>query len=234
MAYKGRNSGGMRKTSGGSLGGSFRFGRRGIHVGPHVHVHMFKDYNQYLLSQSISFIILTLIVLVSILICFFSYDSQYIYDPILNVKNNFSDLQFGGFLIGAILLVFATMKRKTSKNAFKIIIGTLIGLIAIVLINMIGIFNFGNKYNEATFSEMYSESYMKVDVVGDKKTLFVEECKKLNENFMIKITVVTAMEYCMIFVNLYLLYTELKLQKVYEKIEKENEVLFDEEQNVKI
>ena len=52
--------------------------------------------------------------------------------------------------------------------------------------------------------------------------------------FRTKVFVVTGLEYVMILVNLYLLYTELKLQKKYEEIEKENEVLFDEEQNVKI
>lgn len=234
MAYKGR--GGIGRSSSGKGGGdssrSFRPFGIGIHVGPRV--YMFRDYNQYLMSQVISFVVLGIIIFISILICMFSYESQYIYDPIINAKNNFLDLQFGGFIISIFLLIFALMKRKTSKHAFKLIICTLVGLIVIVLITMFGIFNFEKKYNETTFSEMYSESYLKVEVTGDKKGLFLQECNKLQENFRRKVLVITVMEYCIVFVDIYLLFTELKLQRRYAEIEKENEVLFDEEQNVKI
>ena len=235
MAYKGRGSGGMRRTtssSGGGFGRSFRPFGFGIHVGPRV--YMFKDYNQYLASQVISFVILGIIVFISIVICLLSYESKYIYDPIINEKNTISDLQFGGFIISIMLLIFAVLKRKTSKHAFKMIIGTLVGLITIVLVTMLGILNFENKYNESTFSEMYSESYIKVAVTGDKKSLFLQECNKLQTSFRRKLITFTILEYCIIFVDIYLLFTELKLQKRYAEIEKENEVLFDEEQNVKI
>ena len=145
MAYRGR--GGIGRGAGGSSGRSFgtrRFSGFGIHVGPRV--YMFRDYNQYLTSQVISFVVLGIIIFISVLICMFSYESQYIYDPILNVKNNFSDLQFGGFIISIMLLIFAIIKRKTSKHAFKLIIGTLVGLITIVLITMFGVLNFETKY----------------------------------------------------------------------------------------
>ena len=236
MAYKGRGSGGMRRTYSSSSVGGFGHSSRhfgfGIHVGPRV--YMFRDYSQYLMSQVISCVIIGIIILISVLICVFSYESLYIHDPIAYAKSNFLDLQFGGFAVSIILLIFALTKRKTSKHAFKLISGTIFALIAIVLITMLGFFNFENEYNEEKFSEMYSESYIKDETILNKKEVFLQECNKLQESFSRKVIGITILEYGIILVDIYLLFTELSLQKRYAQIEKENEVLFDEEENVKI
>mgnify|MGYP003289609530 CR=1 FL=1 len=170
---------------------------------------------------------------VGILALIFTYESLYIYDPIENVKNNFIELQFLGLILNVIFLVIATAKRKNSKNAYKIFIATFFTLLITIIITSFGYINFIDKYNIETFSEMYTESAIKVEVNSGSKELFIQECENLNNKFTIKVITICVTEYVLIFINFVLFISALKSRKQYEKIEKENEVLFDEEINVK-
>ena len=163
----------------------------------------------------------------------FNYESAYIYDPIENIKNNFIDLQFVGFILSGIFLIIAAIKRKNSKNAYKMLIATFISMLLIVGTTVVGYINFSNKYTQETFSEMYTEYLIKGEVDSDSKSLFLKECKVLNEKFTVKVVTICIAEYILILINLILFISALKHKKEYAKIEKENEVLFDENINIK-
>ena len=138
-----------------------------------------------------------------------------------------------GLILNGILLGIAIAKRKNSKNAYKMFATTIFTLLVTVIITAFGYVNFIDKYNEETFAEMYTETAMKVKVSNDSKELFVQECQNLNEKFTTKVITICVIEYVLIFMNIVLFVSALKSKNRYEQIKKEDEVLFDEEINIK-
>lgn len=203
----------------------------------HYHVNVYKDYTEYLMCKVVSFIIIFSIIIISILIAIFNYESIYINDPLSIMKSNFFDIKFLGIVICVVLTILSFAKLKT-RSAFKVIIASLICLLISVLISGYMMITLNSRYDESTLAEMYSENYFKEDIKGningDKLGVFIKETQKLNEKFQSKIVIICIMEYMMIFVNFFLLFSEMKMKKKYDRAIQENEVLFDEEQNVKI
>lgn len=239
MAFKGRGSGGIRSGRG-SSGPRIRGGRgRGIGFGigrgySHVRYCYYGSFSEYLIAEFFTMVLIAGIIGIAILSMIFKYESSSIYDPLEVVKNNFIDLQFGGLIFSGILLGIASTRRKTSKNAYKVFVGTFICLISVIIVTVCGYIGFTSKYNETTFGEMYSESLFKVPVVGESRELFVKECVDLTEKFNVKVATISIAQYLLVLVNIFFFISEMRLQDKYAKIEKENEVLFDEEINVKI
>lgn len=228
MAFRGRGS-----FNNNSVSNSLKSGGARKSYLFHRHIHVYKDYNEYLFCQMISLLVLAAIIVIGVIISIFSYESPYIYDPLAIAKSNFLDVKFFWILFGIVLTIISITKIKT-KNSFKFIFATLLCLLVPVMISGYTLITFNAKYNAVTFSEMYKESYVTVENANNEKELFVSECLKLNEKFQMKIIIISILEYAIIFVNLFLLFSEITMNKKYEKIEKENEVLFDEEINVKI
>lgn len=199
----------------------------------HYHIRMYKDYSEYLMCKLVSSLVITAIIIVSILIAVFNYESIYIYDPLASIKSSFFDFKFFEIVIGIGLTILSFSKLKTRK-AFKVITVSLVFLLISVLTSGGMLIHLNNNYNENTFIEMYDESYLKETVIENSQSLFIQECQKLNDNFQIKVITICVMEYMMIFVNFFLLFSEMKMKKKYDQAALENEILFDEEQNVKI
>ncbi len=230
MAYRGRGGSikeGLKNAGNDSNEGNIlnrRIGYRPV---------LFINYGDYFLYELISIILIVVIIGIGVLARIFYYESPYIFDPIENVKNNFIDLQFLGLILNGIFLGIAIAKRKISKNSYKFFIATFCTLLITVIITAFGCANFIDKFNSETFSDMYTENYMKVDVTGDSKQLFIQECESLNEKFIAKVLTICISEYVLLFVNVVLFVYSLKTRKEYDKIQRENEVLFDEEINIK-
>ena len=238
MAYRGRGpsiKGGLKRGGGSGRGRSSDNDGDGLNLNIRLGIRrgIYVYYGDLLIWEWISLILIGIVIGIGVLALIFNYESQYIYDPIEHVKNNFIELQFVGLMLNGILLGIATAKRKNSKNAYKIFIATFFTLLASVIITAFGYINFIDKYNAETFNEMYTETVMKVEVTGDSKALFVQECKNLNEKFAVKVITICVIEYILIFMNILLFVKALKDKNKYEQIKKEDEVLFVEEINVK-
>ena len=233
MAYRGR---------GGSIKGGFKSesqhnGRVGINIHRNIYLdeseHVYKNYGDYIWGEIITLILIGIVVFIGIIIMIFNYESAYIYDPIESVKNNFIDLQFVGLILSGIFLGIAAIKRKSSKNAYKFLIATFISMLIIIITTILGYNNFFNKYNVENFEKMYTEFSMKKEVEGNPKDIFIEECNKLNEKFKIKVITICVIEYILVLINLILFISAIKYKNEYKRIEQENDILFDENINIK-
>lgn len=224
MAYRGR---------GGSLKGGLKRDGGNPKVRMGIRPVILVYYGDFLIWEYISIILVGIAIFIGILALIFNYESPYIYDPIENVKNNFIELQFVGLMLNGILLGISIAKRKNSKNAYKMFITTFFTLLVSVIITSFGYINFINKYTEETFNEMYTEAAMKVEVASGSRELFVQECKSLNEKFTVKVVTICGIEYVLVFMDIVLVIAALKSKNKYEQIKKEDEVLFDEEINIK-
>ena len=230
MAYRGRGGSikeGLKNAGNDSNDGNILNRRIGFR--PILHIY----YGDYLLYELISMIVIVVIIGIGILALIFNYESPYIYDPVEKIKNNFIDLQFLGLVLNGIFLGIATAKRKNSKNVYKMFIATFFTLLFTVIVTAFGYVNFINKYNTESFTEMYTETAMKIEVASDSKQLFVQECENLNEKFTVKVLTICISEYVLLFINVLLFVYSLKARNEYDKIQKENEVLFDEDINIK-
>lgn len=182
-------------------------------------------------------ILLMLLVVLFLGICYltfiFNYKSPYIYDPIESTRANFLDTQFCAFAFSSILLLIINTKRKISKKMLPLFLGVFICLISVVGITINKYSDFKEKYNEKTFPQMYSYNYMRNMNLGiHSREIFVSECNRLNEYFKMKVITIAAGQYIMVLVSGAFCLLEVLHRKQYNRLEHENEILFDEKENI--
>ena len=114
-------------------------------------------------------------------------------------------------------------------------IGVFVCLLSIVAITINNYNDFKSKYNENTFPQMYSYDHIKSMNIGiNTKEIFINECNKLNNYFKIKVITIGAGEYVLVMISGAFCILEVLHRKQYNRLEHENEILFDEEENIKV
>ncbi len=246
MAFRGRGGipGGRRTTSGSSGSNRIRNYRQGSFFLSHRHprpIYVTYNYNAVLIMEVVMLV-------VALFLYFYNYESVYIKDPIERVKTSFLDIQFGGTIFYIVLLMIVNSLKDMPEKALKCFIGLL--ALVIIFCSAIGIakFNMDTKYTEEKFTEMYSEYYFKdkietsvlgLPLNGSGKQVanldvFKRECENLYKSFTLKVMVGFVVQFVLLLLNLYLIVSVAKSKEKYDKAQKENDVLFDEEQNVKV
>lgn len=188
-------------------------------------------------------IIVTFIILIAGLIAFLTYKSNII-DPIADIKRMFINSHL---IVSGVFLVLVFIINLTSKNEShlikRLILITVISIIVMMLFWGIKLY-LDLTYNEAKFNELYIEQNIaeetEIDVgytgisLKTEKEHYIDECIKLYNIFRIKSYGTLCMH---LLLNILLIYQILKVQKIKNKkeiVNRDDLILFDEEQNVKI
>lgn len=182
-------------------------------------------------------IFLFLLILLFLGICYltfvFNYKSPYIYDPIEKVRASFLDIQFCAFAFSSVILLIVNTQRKISKKMLPLFLGVFVCLMGVIGITINKYTEFEQKYNESTFPQMYSYNHMKNMSIGiNSKEIFINECSKLNEYFKVKVITIGTGQYIMAMIGGAFCVLEVLYRKQYNRLERENEILFDEKENI--
>ena len=238
MAFMGRGS--APSGRGNKTGGS----SRGHHRGHWYHRRFYYYVSpSYILIEMIVFCIIFIIGLIT----FFATYKFQIIDPIESTKNDFINAYL---LVIGLLSIIALIINFFSKSKGMIITG----LIIIFVISLLAMFlffgikmNMDATYTKEKFQQIYTElngnnktDNLKIDVSTTKITLkteeefYINQCLKLYNIFNAKFYVILGIH---LLLNLLLIYQILKISKIQEKkdkLRKDDLILYDEEQNVKI
>ena len=169
-------------------------------------------------------------------------------DPLENVKNGFLVSQLLAILVAGIVAGIATFISKSQKaliKSLKIIL--LVSIIAILTFLGVKIY-MDNKYDEEIFLQFYEtietpnkDANSKKVVTGlngikllNEKDAYIEKCVEAYTHFKIKTIVYMILHTIEIIVLIYLIYGISKKENKKEKLYKDDIVIFDEEENVKM
>ena len=203
--------------------------------------------NTYVIMQ----MIVTFIILIVGVIAFITTYKSTIIDPIENIKKIFINVHL---IIIAIFLGITFIINYSSKNELtlikRLIVFSIISIITMLIFFGIKL-NFDTTYTKEKFEMFYSEQNIedesskndilkqKIDIgitglsIKTEKEYYVDECLKLYGIFKTKTYGILALH---LLLNILLIYQVLKVSKLQgkkEKINKDDAVLFDEEQNIK-
>lgn len=213
-----------------------------IGIGDYVTSYVPLD-NTYVRMQ---IVITYLIIIVSAITYIFTYKST-IADPIEEIKVVFINMHL--IMIG-ILLVATIISNFFSKSE-KIIIERLSVILAISILLMIFLLGFklymDKIYTQNSFEQFYQETdkensnektVFDLDFSGvrmkTEKQYYLDECMKLYNIFKIKTYGILAIHLFLNIVIIYQIYRFKKIKNNKEKLNKDDVVIFDEEQNVKM
>ena len=170
-------------------------------------------------------------------------------DPIANVKNNFLTAQLIFLLVPIILTILAVFLTKSNKeNLIKYLrIIAILSLISILILWGVK-FNLDNKYNNENVFASYYDEYegknndedsKRITIglsginVSSPKQAYITKNKDAYTNFTIKTIIYIFLQFLAV---IFILYFSFRIEHIEEKkgkLKKEDEVLFDEKQNVK-
>ena len=202
--------------------------------------HIVHD-NTYILMQITAALAIFIMVGITFL---FTYKSQ-VADPIENVKNLFLNSHIITITIIFVLMILINYITKSKNDVIKRLI--LIFIFSVIIMAVfVGVkVHFDSKYDSIQFAKIYdSEIDYKtfnnknrydltlggVKIKSDKN-YYVDECMKMYNLFQIKAYGILGVH---IWINLFLFLQILKLIKQQEKkdrLNKDDKILFDEEQN---
>lgn len=169
-------------------------------------------------------------------------------DPITLTKSTFLRVQLISIGLSLLFTGLATFLTKSSKEALiknlKII--ALISLITLIALFVFKI-NLDKKYNKDTFEELYAQyeqtSNKKTDLninvgltgvkVLNPKDAYIEESINAYTTFSIKALLYSIIYLFVIILIFYLSHRLSTIEKKKQKLEKDDVVLYDEEENVK-
>lgn len=239
MAFMGRGGFPSIKNTGGVKGGGGYYRSFGFHSRIHYYIPIT---NTYIAIQ----IILSLIIVVVMAITLFFTHKPTIIDPIESVKTSF----INSYLIILGVLLFATFLSNSFAKSEKALIKLLIGILVISIMSMLIFFiqkvDYDKTYTYNKFRQIYTgqstgkNSNARVDIglsgmsIKPSSEYYVDECMELYRYFSIKVYAIIVLH---AFINLLLIYQLVKLLKIQSKrnkMEKDDLILFDEEQNIKI
>lgn len=209
-------------------------------------------YNNYIdiWSRTIGIYFVELVGCLLLLFCFFAYAMIYkttLIDPIETLKSAYISLMFITMLISLALTVLSILFSKSKESLILHLKIVLVITLLFVFIFALAKFSLDSTYNETKFSEMYTEldfsdfdtskQYVDISITGVKlsehKQVFIDENLKAYSYFKLKTTLGLIL-YCLLAgFNVYLISRFNKIQQIIAAIEQEDEVLFDEEENVK-
>ena len=211
------------------------------YMGPRYYVPL--D-NTYVIMQ----MIVTFIILIVGVITFLVVYKSTIIDPIENIKKLFMNSYL--IIIGILLAITSvTNFFSKSKNSLIKRLAIILGISIIIMFVFFGIkLNLDTTYTKERFEQFYTEQNIdktanndiksKIDIVGmsikTEKEYYVDECLKLYGIFSTKAYATLGLH---LLLNILLIYQILKLSKIQgkkEKLNKDDLILFDEQENVKI
>ena len=204
--------------------------------------------NTYVIMQMI---VTFIIVIVGIITFLATYKSD-IADPIENTKRMFMNtylMVIVGFLIVTAIINFLSKEESVLIKRLQIVFAVSI----IIMLIFAGIkLNMDSTYTKNKFEQIYSEQYgeeltsnsnsiikAKIDfgitgmTIKSEKEHYIDECMKLYNIFKTKTYGILALHLLLNCLLIYQIVRVSKIQGKKEKINKDDAILFDEEQNVK-
>lgn len=239
MAFANRGS---SPSSGGSGGGSSSSGSRHHHH--HHHSHYYHHWGYY----SLYCLIIEILFLVSIVFIYIYTYEVTVVDPLAKIKSIFLTVQMYVAVLSIIFIIISNWFRENTAKLIKGLKYTILFSFLSLSLLIGGKAYLDNTYdNKAKFEELYDievsrqEEFLNEndeifeDIVEiDSKSTFVYQNLKGYTFFTVKVFVnfivqllIMGFEFCLLVIN-------VKKKRKEDMIAKENEVLFDEEQNVKI
>jgi len=244
MAFMGRGSGPSIPNNIGN-GGSNNFNGRSYYRGYglyRIHYYIPLD-NTYVIMQ----MIVTFIIIIVGAITYLATYKSTIIDPIEGIKKTF--LNYHLITIG-LFLIITLMVNLSSKDKKKLLKKLLIvaGISILIMLFFFGMkLNLDTTYTENKFESFYVEQNIdeetngknKIDIgitgvsVKTEKEFYIDECMKLYNIFKVKTYGTLGLH---LLLNILLVYQVLKVQKIQDKkgkLDKDDLILFDDEQNIK-
>lgn len=235
MAFLGR--GGSVGGNGGSKGGTTI----------HIHRPLIRRFyvipldNTYVLMQMIATFILLLIGAIT----FVSTYETNIIDPIANIKSNFINtylIIIGCLVISNLLISF--FSKQENKLLTRLIILFLISIIIMMTFFVIKI-NLDKTYNYTKFKEISNmqkdleDNHLKSKIdystmtLKTEKDYYITQCINAYRIFKIKTTTILIMHLLLNILLIYQMYKIINMQGKKERVNKDDLILFDEEQNLR-
>lgn len=224
--------------------------QKGGYSAPHYTFYrrriLFIKYDKTFLA--IEIIATLLIFLIAFVTYLFAYEVNF-NDPISKLKETFTTAQMIIIAISTIAVFLITFLAKSKEKLIKglKIIG-IISLIAVFICLGIKLY-LDNKYNKEMFEKFY-ETYenpegkenntSKQVITGlakietlDEKEAYVKNSEKAYTNFKVKTTVFIVTQILIVLLIFYLIHRLSVVERKKEKLYRADDVLFDDEQNVK-
>ena len=200
--------------------------------------------NTYVIFQIIVSIIILTVTVITFLVTY----KPSVIDPIENTKKIIINTYLIINVLLLALVVFANFFSKTKKSlGRRITVLLLISILTIIVFCAIKS-NMDSNYTKNKFEQIYTEKYSK-EISDDKtkfnvgltgiqikteKENFVDECAKAYNIFGIRMYGILALNILLIFLLIYQRYKVAKIQENIDKLYKNDAVLFDDEENIKI
>lgn len=202
------------------------------------------DTAYFIIETIITFIVL----IIGIIAVVVSYKAP-IVDPIESTKTLFINI----YSIIALLFLVTTIVVNFFSKSKEVLLQRLIIVIAastVMLMTFFGIkLSMDLTYTENKFEQIYEEQYteetsnkktrLSVEILNGvnmktEKEFYVDECKKIYDIFSIKVYTLMALHLIFNVLVIYEIYRIRKIQIKKEKLDKDDLILFDEEENIKI
>jgi len=213
----------------------------------HIYIHHRQYVHHYTNDYVAITIATTLIILITAAITYIVTYKSTIIDPIESVKKLFLNMHF---IITAVLLGTTVIINLTSKSE-EILFKRLMIIFVISIITMmvfLGIkLDLDTTYTREQFEQLYAEqnigeeysskSKMDIGITGmgikSEKEYYIDECMELYNIFKVKTYVTLGLH---LLLNILLLFQIVRIKKIHNKkmrINKDDLILFDEEQNIR-
>lgn len=246
MAFMGRGrmpSGGNNNMGG---AGNNNFNRHGCHRRPYFYRRFYYYIpfdNTYVIMQ----MIVTFIILIVGGITFLATYKSTIIDPIEYIKKLFINTHLIITVIFlAITFIINLSSKKESALIKRLVLMATVSIITMLVFGGIKL-NLDTTYTESVFEQFFTEQSIsggtdeksKIDIgitgvsIKTEKEYYIDECMKLYNIFKIKSYGTLGLH---LLLNILLIYQILKVQNIQnkkEKLDKDDLILFDEEQNIK-
>lgn len=196
---------------------------------------------KFVAIEIIMFLILAIIACIAF---FYSYKMRFT-DQIADLKSTFLTFQLICILASAGLLILFSFISKSKESLIRnIIFIVVISILALIL--QVGIKSYlDGKYNEQEFSNMYEQYEASSEnenkrVVGlftgikTVKEAYIQDNTNAYLNFKVKTVTYIVIYILTILVMIYLAYRLKKNEDQKGRLEKDDEILYDEEENVKM
>lgn len=195
-------------------------------------------------------IIITLLVLaIAFAAYLYSYKPNF-NDQIADLKNNFLMFQLICIIASIALLIFFTFISKSKESLIRNLKFVAI-LSAVAIICQLGIkLSLDSNYNKETFANMYdqyesqgSEKDNKKQVVvgifsgvqvSSVKDTYIQNCLTAYKTFKIKTILYIGLYILIVFLMFYLIHRLKMIEDKKERLEKDDNVVYDDEENVKM
>lgn len=169
-------------------------------------------------------------------------------DPIATVKSNFLTAQLISIITSMGLIAVVTFFTKSSKEKLIRNLKIISIICSVAIIVFLGIkISMDKKYNKNVFAEFYEKyekvnntknaSKIKVGITGveilNSKESYIEDSTKAYNVFTVKTVLYMVLQVLIVILTIYLSYRLTNIEIKKERLAKDDEVLYDEEQNVK-